>query len=123
VHARDIILLLKTGGGGRAGGVNQETFFNTTFSDFVIYSNARYAILTIFTGIFIMGVVYSIRLEPPEEQEAWFSNAHMFTKLDNWRKVQMQKVANRNVWISGGRSLTRRSPSFKDRSLTPRALS
>jgi hypothetical protein len=46
----------------------------------------RYAIMAVFTGIFILGVVFSIQLEPPEEQEPWFSNSHMFTKLDNWNK-------------------------------------
>lgn len=42
--------------------------------------------MAVFTGIFILGVVFSIQLEPPEEQEPWFSNSHMFTKLDNWNK-------------------------------------
>eukprot|EP00238_Polyblepharides_amylifera_P005552 CAMPEP_0196583672 /NCGR_PEP_ID=MMETSP1081-20130531/44292_1 /TAXON_ID=36882 /ORGANISM="Pyramimonas amylifera, Strain CCMP720" /LENGTH=981 /DNA_ID=CAMNT_0041904627 /DNA_START=144 /DNA_END=3086 /DNA_ORIENTATION=- len=68
-----------------------ERFFYTTFSDLIIFSKAKYAIVAFFSVLLVLGLVFSIQLEPPESQADWFSEDHFIQKYITFSDEEFQE--------------------------------
>jgi len=68
-----------------------ERFFYTTFSDYIVYSKAKYGIIAFFSVLLILGIVFTVQLEPPEEQDDWFSSDHFLQKFISYSDDEFQE--------------------------------